>query len=154
MEENLLNEHNKQEYPPMHTAEHLISGAIDRMVHCGRPITTHIERKKSKCDFRFDRNLSVQEISRVEREVNDAIAAQIDVTTELLSREEASRNFDLARLPDAAGDRVRIVRIGSFDACPCIGTHVANTAEIPPVRIISSDCSNGILRVRFKFEKI
>ncbi|MBQ4280054.1 MAG: hypothetical protein IJC16_08910 [Rikenellaceae bacterium] len=153
MEEPVLNAHNKQEYPPMHTAEHLVSGAVSRMLGCGRPVTTHIERRKSKCDFRCDRNLTEEETRAVEHAVNEAIAAGVDVTAELVSREEAARSFDLGRLPDDAGGTVRIVRVGDFDACPCIGDHVANTREIPPVRIVSSDCTDGILRVRFKFDK-
>ena len=152
--EDVLNSHNKQEYPPMHTAEHLISGTISRMLGCGRPFTTHIERKKSKCDFRFDRNLTEDEIHTIEQTVNQAIAAQVDVTSELMPHELAAQTFDLERLPDEAGNGpVRIVRVGEYDACPCIGSHVENTREIPPVRIISTDCTDGVLRVRFKFDK-
>ena len=44
--------------PVMHTAEHLVNGTIARMLGCGRAFSTHIEKKKSKCDFRFPRNLT------------------------------------------------------------------------------------------------
>ena len=46
-----LNSHNKQEYPPMHTAEHIINQAMDRLFGCGRSVEAHIERKKSKLDY-------------------------------------------------------------------------------------------------------
>ncbi len=46
-----LNEHNKKEYPPMHTAEHILNQTMARMFGCPRSKNTHIERKKSKCDY-------------------------------------------------------------------------------------------------------
>lgn len=138
--------------PVMHTAEHLVNGTIARMLGCGRAFSTHIEKKKSKCDFRFSRNLTPEELERVEQTVNSQIAAKLDVRDELLSPDEAGARYSLERLPEGA-ESVRIVHIGDYDACPCIGNHVTNTAEIPPVSIISSDCTDGVLRVRFKFRK-
>lgn len=138
--------------PVMHTAEHLVNGTIARMLGCGRAFSTHIEKKKSKCDFRFPRNLTPEELERVEQTVNSQIAAKLGVRDELLSPDEAGARYSLERLPEGA-ESVRIVHIGDYDARPCIGSHVANTAEIPPVSIISSDCTDGVLRVRFKFRK-
>lgn len=138
--------------PVMHTAEHLVNGTIARMLGCGRAFSTHIEKKKSKCDFRFPRNLTPEELERVEQTVNSQIAANLGVRDELLSPDEAGARYNLERLPEGA-ESVRIVHIGDYDACPCIGSHVANTAEIPSVSIISSDCTDGVLRVRFKFRK-
>lgn len=62
METPILNEHNKQEYPPMHTAEHLINGEIDRRYGCGRSFSAHIERKKSKLDYRLPKPLTDDEL--------------------------------------------------------------------------------------------
>ena len=138
--------------PVMHTAEHLVNGTIARMLGCGRAFSTHIEKKKSKCDFRFPRNLTPEELERVEQTVNSQIAAKLGVRDELLSPDEAGARYSLERLPEGA-ESVRIVHIGDYDACPCIGSHVTNTAEIPTVSIISSDCTDGVLRVRFKFRK-
>ena len=152
MEESKASVHNKEEYPPMHTAEHLIGGAVVRMLGCGRAFTTHIERKKSKCDFRCERGLTPDELERIERTVNEQIASHADVRDEILTAAEAAARYNLSRLPEGA-TTVRIVHIGDFDSCPCIGAHVSNTAEIPPVRLISSDCADGVLRVRFKFVK-
>lgn len=140
----------KKDYDPrMHSTEHLVSGAISRMLGCGRAFTTHIEKKKSKCDFLFGRNLTEEELQHVEAIVNDQIAAGVDVREEELTPDEAARRYNLERLPDGA-QSVRIVHIGDFDSCPCIGPHVSNTRELTPVRLISSDCSDGVLRVRFK----
>ena len=152
MEESKASVHNKEEYPPMHTAEHLIGGAVVRMLGCGRAFTTHIERKKSKCDFGCERGLTPDELERIERTVNEQIASGADVRAEIVPVDEARKRYDLSRLPEGATE-VRIVHIGSFDSCPCIGKHVSNTSEIPPVAIVSSDWADGVLRIRFKLAK-
>ena len=98
----------------MHTAEHLIGGAVVRMLGCARAFTTHIERKKSKCDFRCERGLTPDELERIERTVNEQIASGADVRAEIVPVDEARKRYDLSRLPEGATE-VRIVHIGSFD---------------------------------------
>ena len=51
MDTPILNEHNKEEYPPMHTAEHILNGTMVKMFGCRRAQNAHIERRKSKCDY-------------------------------------------------------------------------------------------------------
>ena len=111
----------------MHTAEHLVNGAIARMLGCGRAFSTHIEKKKSKCDFHYSRNLTAEELSSIEREVNDQIASGAEVWDEVMTSEEAAEHYALTRLPEGE-TTVRIVHVGEFDACPCIGAHVSNTS--------------------------
>ena len=53
-----LNEHNKQEFPPMHTAEHILNGTMVKMIGCRRADSAHIERKKSKCDYNLPQPLA------------------------------------------------------------------------------------------------
>ena len=148
-----LSEHKKQEYPPMHTAEHSLTGTIVKMFGTERAFTTHVERKKSKIDIHFDRNLTAEEIAAVETQVNEVIASNLQVTAHIMSKDEALKQFNLSRIPDAEAETVRIVSVGDYDSCPCIGAHVENTSEIPPVKIISTDYNEGVLRIRFKFAK-
>lgn len=136
--------------PRMHSAEHILNQTMMRMFHCGRSFSMHLEKKKSKCDYHFDRNLTEEEIREIERRVNEVIQSDAVVREELLSRDEAAHAFDLSRLPDQTGDVVRIIRIGDYDACPCIGQHVQTTKEIGTFRIISTSYEGGVLRVRFK----
>jgi misacylated tRNA(Ala) deacylase len=136
--------------PRMHSAEHILNQTMVRMFHCGRSFSMHLEKKKSKCDYHFDRNLTEEEIREIERRVNEVIHSDAVVREELLSRNEAAHAFDLSRLPDQTGDVVRIIRIGDYDACPCIGQHVQTTKEIGTFRIISTSYEGGVLRVRFK----
>lgn len=136
--------------PRMHTAEHLLNQTMVRMFGCGRAFSSHIERKRSKCDFRFARALTAGETAELERRVNEAAAADLPVTESFASREEAAAKLDLGRLPEGTEYPLRVISIGAYDACPCRGKHVGSTAEISAFRIISSSYAEGVLRVRFR----
>ncbi len=139
--------------PRMHSAEHILNQTMVRMFNRGRSFSAHIEKKKSKCDYRFDRNLKQQELDIIEEKVNEVINADMKVTEEFIPREEAQNKFNLERLPDEAGDNIRIIKIGDYDACPCIGMHVSSSKEIGGFKIISSSYEDGILRIRFRLNE-
>lgn len=145
-----LNAHNKQEYPPMHTCEHIVNRTMINLFGCGRAVSAHIEKKKSKLDYAIPQPLSDEDIIKIEETVNSVIARHLDVTTEFITQKEAADRFDLKRLPENASDTVRIVKVGDYDECLCIGLHVNNTSEIGTFKIISHDYNDGILRIRFK----
>jgi Ser-tRNA(Ala) deacylase AlaX len=136
--------------PRMHSAEHILNQTMTRMFHTGRCFSAHIEKKKSKCDYRFDRPLEDEEIRRLEDKVNEVIRFDLAVHETFMAREEAEKAFNLQRLPDEAGDRIRIVKVGDYDACPCIGPHVPSTSEIGQFRIGSVSFEEGVLRIRFR----
>jgi misacylated tRNA(Ala) deacylase len=144
------NENPKEYYPPMHTAEHLLNGTMNQMFGRGRAFSAHIEKKKSKCDYRFERDLTPGEIKTIEDKVNSVIGANLAVTEEFISREEAEKYFNLNRLPDEAGGNLRVIRIGDYDSCLCSGPHVSSTNAIGAFKIISTGFDNGVLRIRFK----
>jgi misacylated tRNA(Ala) deacylase len=136
--------------PRMHSAEHILNQTMVRMFNCGRCFRAHIEKKKSKCDYHFDRPLTGEELDRIESKVNQVIKSDLPVREEFLGREEAQVQYNLERLPEDTGDRIRIIRVGDYDACPCIGPHVKSTGEIGGFRILSSSFEDGVLRIRFK----
>lgn len=150
MEEPVLNAHNKEEYPPSHTAEHILNGTMVRMFGCPRSRNAHIERKKCKCDYELPACPTEAQVAELEATVNEVIARNLDVTVSYLPREEAAAIVDLSKLPQDASETLRIVRIGDYDACACIGAHVGNTSEIGVFRILSHDYENGRWRVRWK----
>ena len=119
-----LNEHNKQEYPPMHTCEHIINQTMIRLFGCGRSVSAHIERKKSKLDYRLTACPTEEQIKNLENTGNQIIMQHLPVTTEFITQEEAKGRFDLKRLPEDASETVRVVKVGDYDECLCIGTHV------------------------------
>ncbi len=145
-----LNEHNKQEYPPMHTCEHIVNRTMINLFGCGRAVSAHIERKKSKLDYSLATAPSDEEIQRLEDTINEVIKKNLEITTEFTTQQEAMERFDLKRLPENASETVRIVKVGDYDECLCIGLHVNNTSEIGTFKIISHDYKEGILRIRFK----
>ena len=142
--------------PNMHTLEHLLNGTISKMFDTGRAFSTHVERKKSKIDYRFDRNFTSEEIEQIEKSVNDIILQNVVVTEEMLPMKQAEEKFDLSKLPQGLDGDLRIINIGEFDSCPCIGNHVSTLSEIGGLlKIISTDHNpeTNILRVRFKIRK-
>ena len=134
----------------MHTAEHILNQTMVRMFGCPRSKNAHIERKKSKCDYELAGAPTTEQMAEIERRINEVIDRHLPVTIEFMSREEAAQLVDLSKLPEAAGDTLRIVRIGDYDACACIGAHVSNTAEIGHFKMLTYEFSDGRLRLRFK----
>lgn len=139
----------KEYNPAMHTAEHILNSVMDKMFDCGRSFNSHIETKKSKCDYRVRRALTDKEVKSVEHTVNEIIKLNIPVGEEFVGRREADEKYFTGKLPGDAGESIRIIRVGNFDACPCIGQHVSNTSEIGTFIISSSDYNDGIFRIRF-----
>ena len=141
---------NKDYHPPMHSAEHILNQTMLRMFNKGRSFSNHIEKKKSKCDYHFYRNLTDEEIETINNKVNDVITKNLTVSEEFLKREDALKNYKLSQLPEDAGDTIRIIKIGDYDACPCSGVHVSNTKEIGSFKIVSTSYEENVLRIRFK----
>ncbi|MHC1724687.1 MAG: hypothetical protein AB9866_01480 [Syntrophobacteraceae bacterium] len=144
----------KQFDPRMHSVEHIVNQTMVRMFNCTRCFSAHLEKKKSKLDYLFGRPLLSSEIEELQNRVNEIILADLPVTEEFISRDRAERDYNLQRLPDDAGDTIRIIGIGDYDACPCRGPHVKSTKEIGRFRIISTTFDEGILRIRFKLDAL
>ena len=155
MEENSapeINEHNKQEYPPMHTAEHLLNGEIAKRFGCGRAFSSHIERKKSKLDYHLPKALTDEEIKSLENYINRIVKEDVEIAEEFISQEEAMKRFDMSRLPENASETVRVIKVGEYDECLCAGTHVKRTSEIGNFRITSTRYQDGVQRIVFKLD--
>ena len=150
METPVLNDHNKHEHPPMHTAEHILNATMVKMFGCPRSKNAHIEKKKSKCDYLLYAEPTPEQVCEIEAKVNEVIARKLDVTIEFLPLNEAGDIVDLSKLPENGSPTLRIVRVGDYDACACIGAHVSNTSEIGTFKILSHDFSDGRWRVRWK----
>lgn len=146
----ILNNHDKKEYPPMHTAEHILNATMVQMFGCSRSFNAHIERKKSKCDYHLDQELTKDDISAIEIQVNKVIGLHLSVTCEFVNRQDADNRIDLSKLPEDASQTLRIVKVGDYDVCACIGSHVENTSEIGEFKITTYSQSDGVLRLRFK----
>lgn len=109
MEEPTLNAHNKSEWEPAHSAEHILNQTMVRMFGCPRSKNAHIERKKSKCDYILDACPTDEQVAAIEAKVNEVIAEGLPVTIEFMTREQAAEIVDLSKLPEDASETLRIV---------------------------------------------
>ena len=145
-----LNAHNKDEFPPAHTAEHLLNQVMVRMFGCERSRNMHIERKKSKINYTLSTQPTQEQVAEVEQQMNRLIALDLPVTYEFVTRDNIPAGVKLDKLPEDASETLRIVRIGDFDICPCIGQHVSKTGEIGFFRITSTSFKDGSFRIVYK----
>lgn len=152
MEQPVLNEAKKDYNRPMHTAEHILNQTMVRMFGCERSKNSHIERKKSKCDYFIKQSPDQNIINEIEAIVNEQISRNLDVKIDFVDKNQVPSSIDLSKLPDHVSDTLRIVYVGDYDACACIGEHVNNTSEIGQFKIISYDYQENRLRIRFKLE--
>ena len=147
-----FNKHNKEEFPPAHTAEHLLNQTMIRLFGCERSYNAHIERKKSKMSFHLDHKPDRKEEREIERRMNELIDDDLPVTFEVVSRDDLPDGVAADRLPADASDSIRLVRIGDYDVCPCIGRHVRSTGQIGRFELLGTnwDEHERSFRVRFK----
>ncbi len=164
MEEYILNDHNKEEFPPAHTAEHLLNQTMIRLFGCERSRNAHIERKKSKISYVVDHKPDRREERLIASTMNELIRQDMPVTYEYVTHHELEtlvRDADegspdaaipLDRLPEDVSETIRLVRIGDYDVCPCIGKHVRSTSQIGRFEMLGTnwDEHSKTFRIRFK----
>lgn len=147
-----FNTHNKEEFPPAHTAEHLLNQVMIRMFGTERSSNAHIERKKSKMTFILDHKPDRKEEKAIEVEMNRLITEDLPVTYEMVDRNNIPDGVSVDKLPEDASEMLRLVRIGDFDVCLCIGKHVRSTAQIGRFEMLGTnwDEEKHAFRIRFK----
>jgi len=136
----------------MHSAEHILNQTMVRMFGCKRSMNSHIERKKSKCDYFIDTAPSDELVVEIERRVNEIIGQHLPVSDRMVPLSEAALLADLSKLPEGTEGTIRLVFIGDYDVCACIGPHVSNTDEIGRFKILNHEFEQGRWRMRFKLE--
>ncbi len=160
----VLNEHNKEEFPPAHTAEHLLNQTMMRMFGCERSRNAHVERKKSKITYILEHKPDKHAERDIERRMNELIEQDLPVTMQFVTRAELDgiimeaapdspeAQLSAERLPEDVSDTIRLVRIGDYDVCPCIGKHVRSTSQIGRFEVLGTnwDEMTHSFRVRFK----
>ena len=102
--------------------------------------------------FHLDHKPTRQEEREIERRMSQLIADDLPVTFEFADRDSLPEGVSLDRLPEGASDTIRLVRIGDYDVCPCIGKHVRSTSQIGRFEMLGTnwDELEHSFRVRFK----
>jgi len=102
--------------------------------------------------FLLDRKPDRKQEKEIEQRMNQLIDDDLNVTYEYVDRDNLPEEIGLDRLPDDASDTIRLVRIGDYDVCPCIGKHVRTTSQIGKFELLGTNWDEHAktFRVRFK----
>lgn len=138
----VLDWQHRYDFMQQHTAQHLISGTLYRLLGIGT-LSVHFGEKEMSVEI--DRSsISEDEVAAVEDEVNRIVCQCVPVSSETMSLEKAQA-LGLRR-PIQVFSPVRIVRIGSYDAIACGGLHVSDSAQIRLVQWVRNERIRGRLR--------
>jgi Ser-tRNA(Ala) deacylase AlaX len=123
---------------------------MDRLYECGRCFNANFEERKCELEYHFDHELTEREISKIQSWVNKVINSNAKVTESYISKDFAEKLFNMYKLTYNTDNRVRIMRIGGYDARPCLGQHVESTAEIGTFKITNTTFEHGVLSINYK----
>jgi misacylated tRNA(Ala) deacylase len=138
-----------------HTALHVLSAVVWRDFDA-KVTGGNMEPGSARMDFELD-SISVEFGKEVEERLNAALAEEHPVTVHFMPRSEALADPDLIRtkvnlIPDFV-DPIRVIDIGTIDRQADGGTHVANTAEVGPVRVVKTESKGkGNKRMRIELD--
>lgn len=127
-----------------HSGEHLFSGLAYRK-HGLKNVGFHLSNQIVTMDF--DKALSEAQLKEMEWEINEAIAANVEIKTGYPSKEELAK-MDYRSKIEIDGP-VRIVEILGYDVCACCAPHVHRTGEIGSFKIQSVQNYKGGMRISF-----
>ncbi len=135
-----INRQRRQVIRQHHSSLHLLQAALKK--HLGSHIVqqgSFVGDQYARFDFSHPNKISEQELSMIEQDVNDQIAAASDCVIELMPIEQARKTGATAPFEEKYGDIVRIVTLGARSKEFCGGTHVNNTQEIGMFMISSEE---------------
>ena len=132
-----------------HSATHLLQAALQEVL--GDQVHqqgSYQDSERTRFDFSYGQAVTKEELAKVEQIVNEKIAADLQVTTQIMSVEEAKKTGAMALFGEKYGDEVRVVSMGDFSKELCGGTHVAHTGDIRAFKILAeSGVAAGVRRI-------
>ena len=132
-----------------HSATHLLNAALKKVlgdhVHQAGSL---VEPDRLRFDFTHFEGITTEQLSEIDRLVNDAVLDGAPIVTEVLPIEEAKEKGAVAMFGEKYGSVVRVVEMGEFSMEFCGGTHLDNTAKVGLFRIKSEgSVASGVRRI-------
>ncbi|MBX9686542.1 MAG: alanine--tRNA ligase [Candidatus Obscuribacterales bacterium] len=132
-----------------HSTAHLFHAAVRHLL--GKQVQqagSQVGPDAMRFDFSFERQMKPGEIAQVEDLMNEWVRLNLPVVTREMPLDEAKSTGAVAMFGEKYGDIVRVVSMGDVSLEFCGGTHVSNTGQIGPIKIISEGgISSGVRRV-------
>jgi len=137
-----------------HSATHLLHESLRRTL--GKHVTQKgslVSPERLRFDFSHNKPIEKEEMSKINKIVNEVVESSTDVQTRIMTPKEAIKMGALALFGEKYGEEVRVVFMGKesngfFSTELCGGTHVKNTKEVGKFKIISqSSIASGVRRV-------
>ena len=114
---------------------------------------SNITPERMRFDFSFGRALTPEEIKAVEDKVNFAIKADVPVTCEEMTVDEAKAAGAVGLFASKYGEKVKVYTMGEFSKEICGGPHAARTGELGHFRIVKEQSSSaGVRRIKAVLE--
>jgi alanyl-tRNA synthetase len=123
-----------------HSATHVLHASIKEEVgEHAQQAGSLVQPGRLRFDFPHFEPLSAERLAELELRMTERVLRDPQVTTEVMSLDEAKRSGAVANFGDKYGDVVRVVQIGDFSRELCGGTHVPSGATIGPVVIVREE---------------
>ena len=134
----------------LHTATHLMQAALRKVLDPSvSQRGSNITVERLRFDFNFGRPMTAEEIAEVEKLVNEAIKADVEVVMEEMTVEEAKAQGAIGLFDSKYGDKVKVYTMGEFSKEICGGPHAKRTGDLGTFKIVKEQSSSsGVRRIK------
>jgi alanyl-tRNA synthetase len=144
-----VNKANRELIMRNHSATHLLQSAlIEVLGNHVKQAGSRVSAESLRFDFTHPEALKKEEITKVEKLVNQKIGESLNVESNIMTKDEATNKGAMALFGEKYGDSVRVLEMGDFSLELCGGTHVENTKDIGLFTItVETSLSSGVRRI-------
>ncbi|MCE5311204.1 MAG: alanine--tRNA ligase [Acidobacteriales bacterium] len=132
-----------------HTATHLLHAALRQVLGAHvKQAGSVVEPARLRFDFTHYAAMDPDELTEVERLVNEQILRNTAVTTDVMDLDKALTTGAMALFGEKYGDKVRVVSVPGFSRELCGGTHTSRTGDIGLCKVVyEGSISAGVRRI-------